>query len=270
MEDVRLGDRVRAVRVKQRKTQADVAALAAVRPIDVSHLEHGVLDGLTISMMRRIVAAIDMRIDLVPRWQGVDLDRVMVGAHDALQRAVLRYIASLPGWVAVAEATYSIFGERGAIDVLAWHEATCTVLIIELKTLLVDPAEIRRKNDERQRLAAKIAADRGWHAKSVAVWLVFADTRTNRLRVEESTDILKTPATLDGRAMRAWLRRPSGPVMALSFWAEPKAVTRRRVRPTKAELAARSAVAANAAAKTQRQAMGSTRNQGRPASQAEG
>ncbi|MEZ4596474.1 MAG: hypothetical protein R3C32_06310 [Chloroflexota bacterium] len=47
-----------------------------------------------------------MHIDLVPKWKSVDLEREIVGAHDALQAAVLRLIRQTPGWVAEAEVTY--------------------------------------------------------------------------------------------------------------------------------------------------------------------
>lgn len=259
MDDAQVGERVKAVRIKLRRTQADVAAEARVRVIAVSHLEHGVLDELSIPEVRRIMTALGMWVDLQPRWQGVDLDRLAGGAHDALQHAVLGFFDSLPGWVAAAEVTYSIFGERGAIDVLAWHAASQTLLIIELKTLLVDAGEIARKTDERRRLAATIAAGRGWHPASVAVWLIFTDTRTNRRRVEDHARILQPPGSLDGRAMRTWLRQPTGPVSALSFWTEPAAIIRRRVRPTKAEKAAALAKLEEATATSRRGARSGAR-----------
>lgn len=247
MEDVRVGERVRMVRLKRRLTQEEVAEEAGLRPIDVSHLEHGVLDELTIGALRRIVAAIGMHIDLVPKWKSVDLEREMVGAHDALQAAVLRLIRRTPGWVAEAEVTYSFFGDRGAIDILAWHAASRTLLIIELKTLLVEPAELKRKNDERRRRAHEIAAERGWRPDTVSLWVILTETRTNRARVARNAEILLTSDTLDGRAMRAWLRQPTGAVDALSYWTEPQAIFRRRVRLTKVEREARATKAAEQA-----------------------
>lgn len=244
---MKIGDRVRVVRLKRRLTQVDVATAAGLRPIEVSHLERGVLDELTIGMMRRIVAVIGMHIDLVPKWKSVDLEREMVGAHDALQAAVLRLIRATPRWVAEAEVTYSFFGDRGAIDILAWHEASRTLLIIELKTLLVEPAGIKRRNDERRRRGPEIGAERGWRPQAVAVWVILTDTRTNRARAARNADILLSPHTIDGRAMRAWLRNPSGAVDALSYWTEPAAVFRRRVRLTKAEQQARAEKAAGQA-----------------------
>jgi hypothetical protein len=132
-------------------------------------------------------------------------------AHAALQSAVLRRFDALTGWVAVPEVTYSIYGERGAIDILAWHAATRTLLIVELKTVLVDAAEIVRKMDERIRLAPVIARRNGWRPRVVASWLVFTDTRTNRAHLARQRAILERLAMLDGRRMRTWLRGPLGP-----------------------------------------------------------
>jgi transcriptional regulator with XRE-family HTH domain len=247
MDDAQLGQRIKAIRIRQRRTQDDLAEQADVRARDVTHLERGMLDELTIPVMRKILAALGMWIDLRPRWQGVDLDRLVSGAHDALQRVVLETCGRLPGWVAVPEVTFSIFGERGAIDILAWHAATRTLLIIELKTLLVDAGEVVRQMDTRRRLALEIAAARGWHPTTVSLWLVLTDTRTNRRRVDQHAAILRPLMSLDGRAMRAWLRHPSGPVAALSFWTEPSAVIRHRVRLTNAERAAAMARAKPAA-----------------------
>ena len=132
------------------------------------------------------------------------------------------------------EVSYSIYGERGAIDVLCWHEATRTLLVIELKTVLVEAAGLVRKMDERIRLAPRIASDRGWEPMAVARWVILTDTRTNRRHVAANREILAPLVGLDGRSMRRWLRSPSGGVSALSFWPEPDAVIHRRVRAGKA------------------------------------
>jgi transcriptional regulator with XRE-family HTH domain len=233
MDDAKVGSAFRAVRIRAGLTQVGIARSASVRPSDVSHLERGLVDELTIHVLRRIAAVAGMRVELLPRWRGVELDRLVNSAHAELQRAVLAWLARRPGWVVLAEVTYSIFGERGAIDLLGWHEATRTVLVIELKTLIVDAAEIEREMDRRTRLALEIAAQQGWHAETVARWVVVTDTRTNRRHVERFAAILRRPSTIDGRTMRAWLRSPRGPVVALSFWPEPKARIRSRVRASR-------------------------------------
>ena len=60
----------------------------------------------------------------VIRWHGGDLDRVANAAHAALHESIGRFLASLAGWTWLPEVTYAIYGERGVIDILAWHAET--------------------------------------------------------------------------------------------------------------------------------------------------
>jgi transcriptional regulator with XRE-family HTH domain len=229
MDDVRFGTVCRAVRIQRRQTQAQVAAAAGVSRWQVSRLERGDLDGLSFGVIRRIALTLEGMCELSLRWRGPQLERLVNAAHAALQAAVLRSFDSLDGWVAIPEVTYSIYGERGAIDVLAWHEATRTLLVIELKTILVEAADLARTMDGRMRNAQRIGAERGWQPLITASWVIMTDTRTNRRHVRAHREILRTWARIDGRQMRSWLRSPSGSVAALSFWDEPAAVNTRRI-----------------------------------------
>ena len=229
MDDAKFGAACRAVRVRRRLTQAAVAEAARVRRSEVGRIERGLLEDLSFGTVRKVLRALEMWLDLTPRWRGPDLDRLINATHAALQGSGLRRFQELPGWIGVPEASFSIYGERGAIDILAWHEATGSLLIIELKTLLVDPAELVRTMDRRVRLGRRIARDRGWSPTSISSWVIFTDTRTNRRQVADHRSILAPIATADGRRMRSWLRAPNGPVAALSFWLEPAAVITRRV-----------------------------------------
>jgi hypothetical protein len=79
------------------------------------------------------------------------------------------WIGRQPGWSVVAEVSFAIYGERGVVDLLAWHEATDSLVVIELKTAIVDIDEILGTLDRKRRLAVRIAAERGWKARSVSV-----------------------------------------------------------------------------------------------------
>ncbi len=229
MDDVRLGIACRAVRIRQHKTQAEVAEAAGARQQDVSRLERGLADDLPLGVVRRIAVALEMRLDLTTQWRGPELDRLINAAHAALQVAVLRRLGSIEGWVVVPEVSYSIFGERGAIDILAWHAETRTLLIVELKTVLVEAAGLVRTMHARTRLAHEIAKQQGWRPRSVARWVILTDTRTNRRHVAAHREILAPLTGLDGRTIRTWLAAPTGPITALSFWDEPLATVPRRV-----------------------------------------
>jgi transcriptional regulator with XRE-family HTH domain len=229
MDDVRLGNAVRAIRLRKRLTQGVVADSAHVTRWQVSLVESGRLEDLPVRVLRRIARALDIYCDITLRWRGPELDVVLNRAHASLQVSVLRVLEALDGWEAVPEVTYAFYGERGAIDILAWHAATGSLLVIELKTYLTDPAELTRTMDERMRHAARIAALRGWHPRTISSWVVMTETRTNRGRVARYREILAPLAGLDGRSMRRWLRSPMGAVTALSFWTDPGAVVSRRV-----------------------------------------
>jgi hypothetical protein len=139
--------------------------------------------------------------------------------HSALHEDVAARLSSLPGWQLAPEVSFSIWGERGVIDILAWHEPTRSLLVIELKTELVDVNEVLGTLDRKVRLARQIAADRGWtRPSSVSVWLIVVDSSTSRHRAQDHATMLRSVLPADGRTMRRWLARPSGRVAALSFW----------------------------------------------------
>jgi len=135
----------------------------------------------------------------------------------------------LTEWVAVPEVAFSIYGERGIIDLLAWHERTRSMLIIELKTLLVDPGDLAGTMDRRVRLGKRIALDRGWSPEGISSWVVFSDTRTNRRHLADHETMLRAAFPSDGRQMRRWLESPSAPIAGLSFVSDAHAVIARRV-----------------------------------------
>lgn len=155
--------------------------------------------------------------------------------HAAMHEQVAALFESLPGWVLVPEVSFSIYGERGVIDILAWHEATRTLPVIELKTELVDISETMGTLDRKRRNARAIARVRGWDPVSVATWLILRDTRTNRRRLAEHRRTLRAALPSDGRSIAGWLRRPSGAIAALSFLPDAHRRSARRARrPQKA------------------------------------
>lgn len=224
MDNSQIGRAFRAVRIRKGLRQADVASTAGVSPDAVSRAERGHLDGMTLARIRAIGAAIGVTLDIAARWQGGELDRLLGAKHSALHDRVAAAFAVLPGWEATPEVTFSIYGERGAIDILAWHAETRTLLVIELKTELVDVQELIGTLDRKRRLAPQIARERGWPALVVATWVILSPSRTNRRRVAAHLNVLRAAFPVDGRRMGSWLAAPSGPVAALSMWPESDAL----------------------------------------------
>ena len=114
--------------------------------------------------------------------------------------------------------SFSIYGERGIVDVLAWNEAHRALLVIELKTDIVDVNDLVGTFDRKVRLGGRIAQDRGWDPLTVSGWVIVAAGRTNRERIAVHGAMLRAAFPMDGRGIGAWLRRPIGRCSALSIW----------------------------------------------------
>jgi HTH-type transcriptional regulator / antitoxin HipB len=217
MSDQRLGAAVRSVRVRRGLRQVDLAARARVSPTTVSRIERGRLEEASLSAVRAVAGALDIRVDVVARWRGGELERMLGRRHAALHEALARLFARRPGWQLIAEASFSIYGERGIVDALAWHPATRSLVVIELKSEIVDVQGLLGSVDRYRRLAPRVARERGLHPLVVSTWVIVADGRTNRRSVADHAGVLRNRFPIDGRTMRRWLRQPEGEVSALTF-----------------------------------------------------
>jgi hypothetical protein len=184
----------------------------------VSRIERGHVGDHTLDMIRLMAAALDVRIDLIPRWRGGDLDRMLNSGHARLHEELARLFASLPGWQASPEVSFSYFGERGIVDILAWHAMRQAVLVVEIKTDIADINELMGTLDRKRRLARPIARERGLEPVVVGSWVVVAGSSTNRRRVEAHRAVLRAAFPMDGRSISTWLRDPKIEMAGLSFW----------------------------------------------------
>jgi transcriptional regulator with XRE-family HTH domain len=232
MDDGRFGSAIRAVRYKRGWRQRDLAARAGVSDETVSRIERGHIDTLSLRTLRRVASALDVRVDLIARWRAGDLDRLLNARHSALHDSVAAWFRdAFPEWELAPEVSFGILGERGVIDIVAWHPDRRALLIIELKTDIADVNELVGTFDRKRRLARKIVAERGWVPTTVSGWVIVAPGRTNRARIATHGAMLRSAFPFDGRSIRAWLRDPVGSISVMSTWSParrgPTAPTRR-------------------------------------------
>lgn len=217
MDDRRAALTVRTLRVRRHWRQKDLAARAGVSRQLVTKIESGRIDSVSVGAVRRVVGALGGTAEVLIRAPGGEADRALNAGHAAMHEAAARLFRRLDGWVTAPEVTFSIYGERGVIDVLAWHASSRVLLVVELKTLLVDVNDLMSSMDRRRRLAARMARERGWFPVLVSVWVAVADTSTNHRRLRAHATVLRTAFPDDGRTLRRWLSDPSGSLAALSF-----------------------------------------------------
>jgi transcriptional regulator with XRE-family HTH domain len=247
MDDVRFGTVFRTVRQRRGWRQIDVADRSGVSQSVVSRIERGHIGPQSIASVRSVAHVLEIRVGLVAQWRGGDLDRLINRRHSALHESVARMFRDeLPAWILAPEVTFSIYGERGIIDILAWHPGRRALLVIELKTDLADMNELVGTFDRKVRLAREVAEKRGWDPVSVSAWLIVASSRTNRRRVEAHRAMLAAALPDDGRTVRRWLRDPIRAVSVLSLWpnmpggiGRPTSTPIRRVRARPADEAER-------------------------------
>jgi transcriptional regulator with XRE-family HTH domain len=217
MDDQQFGARVRAARIRRRWRQVDLASAAGVSSTAVSRIERGHLGGMSLDVIRRVATALEIRVELLPRSRAADLDRLVNSRHAALAEAMLEQFAALPGWFPSPEVSFNIYGDRGVVDILAWHAECRALLVIELKTEIVDVGELLGTLDRKRRLGAAIARRFGWVPATVSAWLIVGEGMTNRRRVAEHRATFRAALPARGRQLRAWIARPSGGIAALTF-----------------------------------------------------
>lgn len=197
--------------------QSDVAGASRVSTSTVSRIERSHLDSLSLGAIRSVARALDIRLDLTPRWRGGGLDRLVNARHSALHETLAQGFRTTPAWKLMPEVSFSIFGERGIIDVLAWHEASRALLVVELKTDVVDVQELIGSIDRKRRLGWRVAEERGLSPLTVSCWVAIVAAGTNRRRVDRHAAVLANAFPVRGVRLRGWLRRPDGEIAALSF-----------------------------------------------------
>ena len=240
MDDIRFGARVRVVRMRLDWRQEDVAARAGVGASTVCRIERGQLERVRLSTLRAVLKVLEIELQLLPRWRGGDLDRLADEGHAALAGIVASGLEAA-GWTVQPEVSFSVYGERGSIDLLAWHAPTRTLLVVEVKTSLNSVEETLRRQDVKVRLAAGIARERfGWASKSVAWLLALPDDVTARRRVARHGRLFDRAYPLRGQAARTWLHHPAGASGLLVFHSSrapggvrARLAPRRRVRPAR-------------------------------------
>ncbi len=155
-----------------------------------------------------VAIALDGQLDLNFRWRGEAMDRLIDERHAAVV-AELVALYRTARWEVAVEVTFSEFGERGSIDVFAWHPIVQVVAVNEVKASVGEAGGTIIGVDRKARLAPKIARDRGWTCRGVARFLVIADGSTSRGRIARHSDIFQTAFPIGGRESLAWIRNPT-------------------------------------------------------------
>ena len=226
---VRFGRGIRVLRIRRGWRQVDLAKAAGVSQSIVSRIERGLGGRLTVEMLARVAQALGSRVDLRLNWQGEGLDRLLDQDHARLVELVTRLLLDA-GWDVRTEVSFWVRGERGSVDVLAWHEASQALLVIEVKSVVPDVQGTLVTLDRKSRLGPEIAATVGWRPRTVARLLAINASRTSRRRVAAHAATFGAALPQRLVEVRRYLSNPVGePIRGLIFLpGSPQAPTRHR------------------------------------------
>jgi len=230
MDSVRIGLQIRALRRRRRWTQRELARRVGVSDSQVCRIERGNADRVPPYTLERVLAQLDARALVRVLWHGEELDRLLDRDHAQLVERALAMLG-MRGWIATPEVTFQVAGERGSIDILAWHSVSRTLLVIEVKSVVPDIQATVGGLDRKSRLAPTIARERGWSAEHVARLLVLPDDRTSRRRIDAFASTFDRALPARTTAIKKWLARPDGPLAGVMFLSDlPHAQARQRIR----------------------------------------
>jgi transcriptional regulator with XRE-family HTH domain len=217
VDDLQVGALARAVRHRHGWTQEQLGERAHVSQQLVSLFERGHLDRMVVASVRRICAALEIQLPFAPRWRGGDGARLLDSDHAVLVNFVAGELRSA-GWGVLAEYTFNVYGERGSVDVIGWHAATHCLLLVEVKSRMVDTQDTLATLDRKSRLLPRLlVGDRGWHAMAVGVVLVMPGSTANRSAVDRHGSTFTAALPTRAPEIRRWIRRPEGPLRGIWF-----------------------------------------------------
>ncbi len=100
--------------------QSDVAGRIGVSQTVISKLERGRLESVGLETLRRVAVELDVSITINANWHGGQGDRLLDRAHAAIVDRVIDILRT-EGWDVTPEFSFNHFGDRGSVDILAWH-----------------------------------------------------------------------------------------------------------------------------------------------------
>jgi transcriptional regulator with XRE-family HTH domain len=230
MDSVRVGLQIRALRRQRRWTQTELGRRSGLSGAQISRIERGLADRLAIRKLDRILQELGARVLVRILWRGEDLDRLLDRDHARIVEKTLDLLAR-EGWLATPEASFNVAGERGSIDILAWHAPARSLLVVEVKSVVPDIQATIGGLDRKARLGPAIARERGWSPRCVARLLVLPDDRTARRRIDAFASTFDRALPARTATVKRWLANPDGPLAGVLFLADlPQVQARHRIR----------------------------------------
>ena len=230
MRAIAMGRVLRMLRLRRDWRQSDIAEKAGISSSGVSRHESGLIGSF--SLLEKHAAVFGLRVDVRVLGRAGLLVRLGDEEHARIVETVAAWFRE-HGFLTETEASFSEWGERGRIDLLAFHPATGELVSVEVKTQLLDLQDLFGSLNVKERLAATIAERRGWKVNRTVTVLAVAHTAANRAVVREHPSLfadfpvrrLTSAGLRSGHRLIHWVKADGG---ASSWLAGRQRVRRQR------------------------------------------
>lgn len=209
MRDEQMGRFVRRLRHRRGWRQVDLSERTRRPRSALVNLEAGRIGRLTLDTIRGFAEALGARLT-IDLTSGASDPRLLIDAGHAFLQEHWKRRLERWGWLVRAEVSFNRYGDRGRIDLMAFHPATGILLIVEIKTVLWDIQALLGSMDVRVRVAPTVARQLGWQPRIVVPVIVFGASTTVRRRLREHAALF-APFELRGRDAVGWFRKPTKP-----------------------------------------------------------
>jgi transcriptional regulator with XRE-family HTH domain len=227
MNTARIGRVLRGIRIHQGRSQRDVAKRAGVSQSLYSRAERGDVGGMTVGSLDRVAEALGASLHVDVRYRGEMGDRLADASHALLVDLVVSVLRAA-GWLVELEFGFNVYGERGSVDILAWHAATRTLLIVEVKSRFADLQAMLLSLARMVRLVPGVAREElHWDAAAVGRIVVTYASHGNRSVLARHSSMFDAALPARSVGIRIWLRAPSGPLAGV-WLVSPETVRSRR------------------------------------------
>jgi transcriptional regulator with XRE-family HTH domain len=226
MDVRRLGRAFRAVRIRLHLRQRDLAEQCGVSQSVISRVERGIAEVMSLADLRRIADSLNIRLSIDAWWRGGDLNRLLDADHATIVDYIVGRLRSAR-WEVLVEYGFNHYGERGSVDIVAWHPRLRALLLVEVKSRFFDLQEMLATFARKLRIVPPLLAEaRGWRPEFVGTLIVAPGTTANRRVVADHPNIFEASYPSRSRDAQHWVREPSGPFAGLWF-VSPNVLTAR-------------------------------------------
>ena len=171
-------------------SQDELSRRSGLAQSAISRLERGIHSGLDLDELDRLAAALGGRFRL-----GFDAPFLADRARqrDRVHARCIAFVArrlERAGWLILTEVEIVGSAGPGWIDVLAFHPASATLLVIEIKTEIHDLGRIQRTLDWYEHAAWPAARRFGWRPRRSLGALLVLETAAVDAALRENRELL--------------------------------------------------------------------------------